>query len=32
MGDINMTAVFITAIICVTILALAWMGRNNKKK
>lgn len=32
MNDINMTAVIITAIICATIVILAWTTDNDKKK
>lgn len=31
--NINLTAIFITAIICVTIVILAWLGnRSNRRK
>lgn len=32
MANVNMTAIIITAIICLTVVILAWIGTNNKGK
>ena len=32
MADVNMTAIIITAIICLTVVILGWIVTNNKRK
>lgn len=32
MANVNMTAIIITAIICLTVVILSWIGTNNKRK
>lgn len=32
MADVNMTAIIITAIICLTVVILGWIRTNNKRK
>lgn len=32
MANVNMTAIIITEIICLTVVILGWIGTNNKRK